>query len=221
MEASLIEAMHTERSSDRVGDKGARHRLLDAAEELFARRGVDGVSLREIAAAADQRNNSAVSYYFRDKAGLIDALIADRMNRVEVAREKMVAQAGDLDTLDVASLLSLIWQPVLALGQAKAVHWYIQFHSTHHIRNPGERRLSMTDPDRHPASRALHDALHGHCRHLPEGQFEYRLNLIAMMFWSAVSWHDSVALSTGQAWSTRFTLDEVIKIATPALTAPA
>lgn len=41
----------------------SRTALLDAGERLIAERGVD-VPLRDIAAAAGQRNNSAVHYYF-------------------------------------------------------------------------------------------------------------------------------------------------------------
>lgn len=49
--------------------------LLRAAERLFAERGVDAVSLREIAAAAGQRNHSAALYHFGDKRTLVNALL--------------------------------------------------------------------------------------------------------------------------------------------------
>ncbi|MEV1201628.1 helix-turn-helix domain-containing protein, partial [Microbispora rosea] len=44
-------------------------RLVDAAERLFAERGIDAVSLREINAAAGQRNSTALHVtgrYFED-----------------------------------------------------------------------------------------------------------------------------------------------------------
>jgi len=49
--------------------------LVRAAERLFADRGVDNVSLREIAAAAGQRNHSAALYHFGDKRELLEALL--------------------------------------------------------------------------------------------------------------------------------------------------
>src|SRR5579875_3123489 len=49
---------------------GARDRLLKAAERLFAERGFDGVSVREIATAAEV-NSASVAYYFRSKEGLL------------------------------------------------------------------------------------------------------------------------------------------------------
>src|SRR5271156_3483901 len=64
--------------------------LLDAAEGLFAERGIEAVSLREIAAEAGQKNNSAVIYHFGDKRGLLDALIADRVHKVERVRRGLI-----------------------------------------------------------------------------------------------------------------------------------
>jgi AcrR family transcriptional regulator len=200
--------------------RGARTLLLDAAEELFAARGIEGVSLREIAAAAGQRNNSAVSYHFRDKQGLVDALIADRMGRVEAARAQLVDRIDNLDGLSVAELLTLLWQPVIDLGQAKAINWYIHFRFTRQVREPSGNGFLETYPESHAASRRLHQALSAHCPHLRPEQFIYRLNLIAMMFWSALSWHNNLAVSTNQTWSSRFCLDEVVKMAAPALLAP-
>ena len=42
-----------------------RDQIIRAAEELFAARGIDGVSLREINRAAGQSNTGAVQYHFR------------------------------------------------------------------------------------------------------------------------------------------------------------
>jgi AcrR family transcriptional regulator len=52
-----------------------REDLLDAAERLFARAGLDGVSLREIIAEAGATNASAVQYHFGDRAGLVRAVV--------------------------------------------------------------------------------------------------------------------------------------------------
>ena len=46
-----------------------KQRLLDAAEVLFAEKGFDGVSIRELAAAADV-NVAAVNYHFQGKQNL-------------------------------------------------------------------------------------------------------------------------------------------------------
>ncbi|MHC4566144.1 MAG: CerR family C-terminal domain-containing protein, partial [Planctomycetota bacterium] len=49
--------------------KGVRGRLLDSAEQLFAERGFDGTSIRDLAAAAGC-NIASVNYYFGGKEKL-------------------------------------------------------------------------------------------------------------------------------------------------------
>ena len=55
-------------------DHETRKRLLDAAAELFAERGYQQVSIRDICASASA-NVAAVNYYFHDKWGLYEELI--------------------------------------------------------------------------------------------------------------------------------------------------
>jgi AcrR family transcriptional regulator len=66
-----------------------RDRILDAAERLMAERGVLGVSLREINAAAAHRNASGVQYHFRDRAGLVAAVVARHMRGIDAERNTL------------------------------------------------------------------------------------------------------------------------------------
>jgi AcrR family transcriptional regulator len=60
--------------SDGVSTPDPRQRLLDAAEELFAARGYEGASVRDICERAGM-NVAAVNYHFRDKERLyVEAL---------------------------------------------------------------------------------------------------------------------------------------------------
>ncbi|GAA5055148.1 AcrR family transcriptional regulator [Thermocatellispora tengchongensis] len=65
-------------------------RLVAAAERLFAERGIDGVSLREINAAAGQRNSTALQYHFGDRAGLLRAVLAKHHPEIEVRRHQLL-----------------------------------------------------------------------------------------------------------------------------------
>lgn len=54
----------------------ARKQLLEAARHLFARKGLTGTSIRDIAQAA-KINSSMISYYFEGKEGLYRACIEE------------------------------------------------------------------------------------------------------------------------------------------------
>ncbi|MFD4405095.1 TetR/AcrR family transcriptional regulator [Nocardia sp. NPDC058499] len=75
----------------------SRQALLEAAEQLYAAHGLEGVSMRDIAAAAGHRNNSAVQYHFGSREGLLMAIFRFRMRTInEVRRAYLdnVVQAG-------------------------------------------------------------------------------------------------------------------------------
>ena len=65
-------AVASEKGTYKVSEE-TRSRLIHAAGELFALRGVDAVTVREIADKADAVPN-AVRYHFGDKAGLVAAV---------------------------------------------------------------------------------------------------------------------------------------------------
>ena len=78
-----------------------RERLLDVAEELLGKRGIDGVSMREIRIAAGQRNTSALQFHFGDRQGLLRALSdrhGPRLQAMLVANyERMIAECREND----------------------------------------------------------------------------------------------------------------------------
>jgi len=53
----------------------AKYKLIMASIKLFGESGVNSVSLREISRAAGAKNNSALQYHFKNKMGLISAVI--------------------------------------------------------------------------------------------------------------------------------------------------
>ena len=104
----------------------SRDRMIRAAERLFAERGIAGVSLREIAVTAGQRNNSAVAYQFGSRQGLLEAVFEYRMTRIDERRRAMLVAAGanpDLRTLVEAFVYPL----AESLGYEDGVSWYARF----------------------------------------------------------------------------------------------
>lgn len=61
-----------------------------AAERLFAERGIDGVSVRDITAAAET-NSASIHYHFQSKEGLVLAIMEDLAGRLRVHRLQHLA----------------------------------------------------------------------------------------------------------------------------------
>src|ERR1700680_4320513 len=76
-----------------------RARLMDAALDLLAERGEEGVSLREITSAADA-NVAAVSYHFGSLRGLSDAGVEHALERYLDAQREAVSTLGPESTLE-------------------------------------------------------------------------------------------------------------------------
>lgn len=83
-----------------------RERLLGEAGRLFARRGLWQVTVREITAAAGQRNVSALSYHFGSREGVLDAILAQYGDPIDEERRDHLAAVGpDAETRDLLAAL--------------------------------------------------------------------------------------------------------------------
>src|SRR6266566_9525602 len=76
-----------------------RARLLDAALDLLAERGEDGVTLREVTDAAGA-NIAAVSYHFGSLQSLCDAAVEQALERYLNAQQDAVSELRPESTLD-------------------------------------------------------------------------------------------------------------------------
>jgi AcrR family transcriptional regulator len=71
--------------------ESTRVMLMEVAERLFATRGIEAVTLREIQQAAGQSNTSVIRYHFGSRDGLIRALISYRQASLGTDRQDMLA----------------------------------------------------------------------------------------------------------------------------------
>ncbi len=77
-----------------MGGSDCRAQLIAAATPLFARKGLHGVSIRELAGAAGV-NCSMIAYHFGGKAGLYEAVVREvfsgMLEIAELAKEPVPA----------------------------------------------------------------------------------------------------------------------------------
>ncbi len=99
--------------------EGTREMIKLAARRLFASRGVDGVSVREIVAATGQRNGGSLHYYFRSKEALVRELIIDGARLIDdrrnAALDRLEAEGGPRTVREALEIL--VW-PATNLGEA-------------------------------------------------------------------------------------------------------
>ena len=98
-----------------------KDRILDTAERLFARHGVEATSLRAITTEA-QVNLAAVNYHFQSKEALFHAVIERRvapMNRRRLELLDACEAASGSGTLPLEQVLDAFLRPVFeTLGNA-------------------------------------------------------------------------------------------------------
>ena len=93
-----------------------RTRLMDAALDLLAERGEDGVSLRELTDAA-QANVAAVSYHFGSLKSLCDAAIEYALERyLDAQQEAVSALAAEASLEALAAAFARPMMRALAVG---------------------------------------------------------------------------------------------------------
>jgi len=93
-----------------------RTRLLDAALDLLAKRGEDGISLRELTGAAEA-NVAAVSYHFGSLKSLCDEAIEYALERYLAAQEEAISRlGGDASLEDLAAAFAQPMVRALAVG---------------------------------------------------------------------------------------------------------
>ena len=90
-----------------------RLRLLAAAEQLFATRGLK-VPNREIVAAAGQHNQSAITYHFAARAGLIDAVCERHETPIAQHRKHLIARLPGPGDRTTRQLVEAHVQPLAA-----------------------------------------------------------------------------------------------------------
>ena len=79
--------------AERSADGDTKGMLVVAARTLFAEKGIEGVSLREITRAAEQGNTRALQYHFGDRVALLAAVVGPFQADVDARRDAL------LDTL--------------------------------------------------------------------------------------------------------------------------
>ncbi len=92
-----------------------KQRILGAAEDLFARRGFAGASLRQVTSAA-QVNLAAVNYHFGSKDGLIEEVFRRRLDELNANRLAALRRVLARPRPELEEVLAAFIKPALELS---------------------------------------------------------------------------------------------------------
>lgn len=93
-----------------------KNKILDAAEQLFADKGFNGTSLREITSLAEV-NLAAVNYHFGSKKELIKAVMSRYMNELSPKLEAALQRECDKEAPTLIEVFTAFVEPLLALNE--------------------------------------------------------------------------------------------------------
>lgn len=167
----------------------SRTKIILSAETLFAREGIDGVSLRRIAANSGQKNHHAVQYHFGSRDGLVQAIFDYRMLQMDARRVEMLADAEiDRRLDDPRTIAEVIFLPQIVLIDNFGDHSYANFLCQYLLRNSDAEfgRFGGNLPD--GLQRAL-DLLRKKLDFLSDSAAQRRLITACFMFLNLLAVH--------------------------------
>jgi AcrR family transcriptional regulator len=122
----------------KAGKESRKDRIMEVAERLFAKRGYNGVSLREITRKAGV-DVAMVKYYFDNKQGLFDALLqrrADILNRERSDALEEVLKKHDPAPVD--EIVNAFTHPILLKVVSEDASWRDYFGMLAQVNNNPE-----------------------------------------------------------------------------------
>lgn len=202
--------------------EATRELILDVAERLFYDHGTEGVSMRQIAAAVGQGNNSAIQYYFESKEGLVRAIIARRAEQFKTIRQTMLDTVRtENKTDDVKALLAILLLPISTIKDADGRHVYAGFmlNALQTMWDAQARMLHQSWSSPGP----IKDTIGLLARHWPElspTQLAIRILRLNRMFASALLDTDRMRLLGGEVDAEAYVLDDLLNMLAAAFLAP-
>jgi AcrR family transcriptional regulator len=141
-------------------EPSTKEQVVLVAERLFAARGLDAVSLRQIAATVGNGNHSVVQYHFGSKASLVEAILEYRMPPICERQRLLRARQGPGD---LRSCVESYVLPILEQGEQPGSNYLtfvamLQQSSDRHLldRSPEPYR-AITDAFRRELNELLHE----------------------------------------------------------------
>jgi AcrR family transcriptional regulator len=210
-------------SGVRAAPADTKSQIKAAAQLLFARHGVDAVTIQQIVAAAGQRNNAALHYHFGSKEELIRQLVVDGAAVLDERRQGMLRdlEAGG-GPQTIREVLLVLVMPVIELGDDDRWRGYVRFTSSLQASNRETLRSALNN-----RWNAGYVACFGHLKRmlvLPATVVEQRLSIFSI-YANAILSAREAALETrrnrnSRLWDRRFIIENILDTLEAVITCP-
>lgn len=203
------------------GDR-TRERLKAAAQMLFARHGVDGVTVQQIVTAAGQRNNASLHYHFGSKEELIRQLIVEGAKELDSRRKDMLDRLEKSGSpLTPRDLLRILVLPVLDLANEERWQGYVQFSSNLQMSHREMFRSALNNRWNSAYVRCFNH-LKAMLQNIPAPVLEQRLSLF-IIYGNAITSVRDFELTTrrqhqNRFWNKPFTIENILDTLEAAVT---
>ena len=156
--------------------------LLLAAERLFAERGIEAVSLRQINQAANQKNISAAHYHFGSRDGLVLAVLMHRWPKLDQRRGELLESNGAVK--DVRFYLEAFINPLVdEMNPREEGNYYLRFMQQYErYRSDYEVARSLT-----PFAVEIYDRIERILYYLPAPVRQLRMGYLINMIHSVLA----------------------------------
>lgn len=191
-----------------------RDKLKTVARRLFARHGVDSISIKDIVLEAGQRNNASVQYHFGSKEALIGELLIDGARQVDALRQTMLDQlVAEGGPRDVREILEALVRPANQITEGDEQEGtYIRFLADVQRNHRELVRQYLGDRWNLGYRRCL-DHLRTLLAHVPAPLLEQRMSMIGI-YANAIFAAKEAARDAAQApnrfWAPQYTLENII-----------
>lgn len=182
--------------------KDAKEAMIEVAEKLIGERGLDNVSMRDVAAFAGQRNNSAVQYHFGSRDGLIIQILRRRLAALDLERQRRLAEVDEqgLGT-DLTTLVHVLFGPMVDLlrDQPESTHYARFLQRVGPVLGPAAPEASLRTSTDDVVVRLI-DAM----SHLPRRVAFERIDLATQMFTGSLAVYEDRRDTNNTVVNTRF-----------------
>jgi AcrR family transcriptional regulator len=195
-------------------------RLIIAGERLLGDHGLDGISLRQIAAAAKNTNNYAVQHHFGSKENFLCAIYNRRVPALEAACRRRLLAADKVGSAGVRELLEIAFMSLLSAVDDRGEPTYARFLTKLMYLTPSEHPAFAEGSMRYHIAAEIDQRLRQMLPYLPEEIFELRFRLVASNFLFAMTERSTIVSTLSRSISKARYIRNSLDMAAAALSAP-